>query len=141
MQHAMQRAHDLENIFRIHQHGRIAHHLGQRRNIRRHHRSSVRHGLQRRQPKALIQRREDKDLRLVIENPQHFDRDESQKAHIVLHSAAHHGAPQIRIAGKVVPDDDQLQVGIGLLSFQFVFSAEKASIMRTTFLCGLMLPA
>ena len=75
------------------------------------------HRFQRRQPKALVQRRKDEHFRFVIENPQHFDRDESQKAHIILHAAPHHGSTQVGIAGKIVSDNDQLEIRIRLISF------------------------
>src|SRR5204862_3749280 len=65
----------------------------------------------RRQTEALIQRWEYKNLGVVIEDAQYIDRHEPKKTNIVLHCALDHGAPQVRMLGKLVADDDQLQVG------------------------------
>src|SRR5208283_225575 len=68
------------------------------------------HCLKRREPEALIQRRKHERLCDIVKNTQHLDRNEPKKAHILLHSAANYRAPQSRMAGKVVADDNQLEV-------------------------------
>src|SRR6202050_2431850 len=84
-----------------------------------HYRRPVSHRLQGLQAEPLVQRREDKDLSRIVESAQHLDRNESQEANIVLHSAADHRAPQVRIAGNVVSNNDELQVRKRLVLFQF----------------------
>ncbi len=76
------------------------------------------HRLQRRQAEPFVQRRENKDLGGIVKSAQHFDGHKSQEAHIVLHAAADHRPPQVGIAGNVVSNDDELQIGICLVFFQ-----------------------
>ena len=61
----------------------------------------VRHGFQGRKSEAFIEGRKDKNLGGVIENSQHFNGDEPQEAHIVLHSATNDRAPQVGILREV----------------------------------------
>ena len=90
------------------------------------HRSAVGHGFQRRQAKTFVERRENEDLGGIVKNPQHFDGDETEEAHIILHSAADHGAAQVGMLGKLVADDDQLQVGNFSCFLQFRFQGGKS---------------
>lgn len=43
----------------------------------------------------------------------------------MLHPAAHHGSPQVRIAGQVIADDDEFEIGIRLIALQFRFQRGK----------------
>src|SRR5258708_17548597 len=84
------------------------------------------HCFQRRQSKALIQRRENKNLSLIVKSAQHLDRNESQEAHIVLYSASDYSPPQIGIARYIVSNNDELQVGIRLIFFQLRFQSRES---------------
>src|SRR5260370_36674719 len=77
------------------------------------------HGFKRRQSKAFVQRWEDEHLGGIVENPQHFNRNKSQEAHIIVHSASNDGAAQIGMLRKLVANDDELQVGIEIMFLQF----------------------
>ncbi len=56
--------------------------------------------------------------------------------------AFHESATQVGMLRHLVADDDELQIfELPFLFFNSPFSAAKASMMRTTFLCGLMRPA
>src|SRR5208337_5685816 len=90
--------------------GRVAHHFRKARSVRSDHRSSMGHGFEWRQSKSLVERWKDKNPGDIIKNAQHFDGDESEETHVVLHAAAHHGAAQAGMARKIVPDDDELQI-------------------------------
>src|SRR5271165_886350 len=81
----------------------------------------MRHGFERRQSEALVERRKNKNLRQIVKDAQHFDGDESQKAHVILHAAAHHGAPQVGIAGEIVANNDELEIGKNLVAFELRF--------------------
>src|SRR5258708_26695406 len=84
------------------------------------------HCFQRRQSKALIQRRENKNLSLIVKSAQHLDRNESQEAHIVLYSASDYCPPQIRIARYIVSNNDELQVRVRLIFFQLRFQSRES---------------
>ena len=86
-QHAIQGAHDVEDIFGIDHDCSVADHLRDRRGIAGHNRRGVGHGLQRWQAEAFVERGEDEDLCLVVEDAQDIDGHKSEKAHIVLHPA------------------------------------------------------
>src|SRR5690606_21245579 len=60
----------------IDQDGRLAHHLWQRRNVRRDDRYTGGHGLERREPEAFVKRRKDERRRQTIQHGQHFVADE-----------------------------------------------------------------
>ena len=102
----------------------------------------MRHGFQRRQAEAFIERREDEDLCLVVKDAQHVDGHEAEEAHIVLHAALH----ARRGAGRDACETSSPMMMSFRSSkrpslFSSFFSAANASMMRTTFLCGLMRPA
>ena len=46
---------DVEDVFRVHDHGGVAHHLRQRAQVGGHHRRARGHRLERRQPEALVE--------------------------------------------------------------------------------------
>src|SRR5215472_2931693 len=84
------------------------------------------HSFQGRKPEAFIERRKDKYLCLVVKDPQHFDWNESQKSDFILDAAPHNRAPEIGITREVVPDNDQLQVGVELVFLEFSLERGKS---------------
>src|SRR4029077_14565031 len=85
----------------------------------------MRHGLQGWQSESFVKRRKHKNLGGVVEDPQHFDGDEAEEAHVVLDAAADNSAPQVRVLGNFVADDDQFEAGILALFFQLSFERGK----------------
>ena len=79
----------------------------------------MRHRFQRRQAKSFVERRKEEDVCDVVENPQYLDGHEAEKADVIAYAAANDGAPQIGMAGKIIPNDDQLQIGELVLLLQF----------------------
>src|SRR6202795_5106611 len=77
------------------------------------------------QPKSLVKRWKHKNLGYIIKNAQYFDGHESQKTHVVLHAAAHHGASQPRMTGKIVSDNDELQIRKLLLLLKLALQRRK----------------
>src|SRR5271157_481 len=114
----MEGVRDLENVLWVDHDGGIADHLGDRRGVAGHDRSAVRHGLQWRQPEAFVERWEYEDLGEIVENAQYANRDEAEEANVVLHPALNHGAAQVGMLGKLIADDDELQVGVLAVLFQ-----------------------
>src|SRR6267142_5795210 len=99
------------------------------------------HCFERRQSEAFVERREHKNLGDIVKDAQHFDRNESQETHVVLHAASDHCAPQARMSGRSSPMMISFKSGSCFSFSSSLFNAEKASIVRTTFLCGRMAPA
>src|SRR5260370_32666793 len=119
-QHVANPARDVEHVFGIHQHGGIAYRLRQRADVRSHHRRSRRHGLEWRQSKTFVERWKYEGSRTLVENTQRIKWDEAQKARTVLHAAVNHGSPDGRVAGNLIADDDQPQVGIKRMAGELV---------------------
>src|SRR5208283_363782 len=116
---------DFEHILWIHHQRGVAYYFRQARGVRRHDWRSMSHSFERREPEALVERREHERLCDIVKDAQHFDWNEAEKAHILLHAAAHHCAPQPRMAGKVVADDDQFEVFELLLFSQLALQRRK----------------
>src|ERR1022692_4273203 len=83
------------------------------------------HCFERGQSEALVERGKYKNFGDIIKNSEHFNRHKSEKAHVVLHATSHHGSSQARVTGKVVADDDELQIGELLLFLQFILQRRE----------------
>src|SRR5438093_1465690 len=83
-------------------------------------RCSRRHGLERRQSETFIQRGEHESGRALVKNTQRIKRHEAKKARAVLDAAVNHGPPDGRIAGNLIADNDQAQIGIERVAGELV---------------------
>ena len=92
------------------------------------------HRFQRRKAEAFVQRREDEYLGRIVKHAQHFNRNKTQKAHVILHATTDHCAPQIGMLGKFVADNINFRPGYFASFSSSAFNAEKASMIRTMFL-------
>src|ERR1700745_1185058 len=94
--------HDLEDIFRVYQDGCVPHNLRKGRRSGSDYRSSVCQCIERGEAKALVERGAEENIGYVIKNSEHVDGHKTEETDIVMHAAANHRAPQVRMAGKVV---------------------------------------
>ena len=116
---------DVEDVFRIDVEGSFAQHFRQRRNVRGQHRRAVRHGFQRGQAEAFVERGEGEGSGAGVEHTQGLRRDEAQEAHVVLRAALDDGAAELRVLGELVADDDQFQVAIVRVVTQLVLDQRE----------------
>ena len=103
---------------------------------------SVRHGFERRQAEAFVERREDEDLGGVVEDAEGVNGSKAEKADVVL--ALRCGLTARRRSGcreTSSPMMISLRSAKLVFFFQLGLQRRTALIMRTTFLCGLMRPA
>ena len=101
---------DRVRVVRIDEDRRVADHLGQRRDVRGHDRRAAGHGFERRQPEALVERREHEHRREPVEHRQRLIGHEAEEAHVLVQVVRVDGASQRRVLRDVVADDQQLQV-------------------------------
>ena len=97
---------------------------------------AARHRLERRQAEAFVERGEHEHRRQPIEGGQRLVRHESEEADVLVQLEPVDGAAQRRVLRDLVADDEQLDVLEAAAPDRW-----NASISRSRFLCGLMLPA
>ena len=85
----------------------VADDLRQRRHVRRDHRRARGHRFERRQPEALVERREHEHRRQPIEGRERRVRDVPEEAHVRVQLEPMHQPPQIRVLRDLLADDDE----------------------------------
>ena len=123
-------------LVRIDQHGGVARDLGQRRHVRRHDRRAARHRLERRQAEPFVQRRERRTPRPVGRGPR-ASRPAGSRGSARACAAC---ACARRVAAPGSFEISSPMMSSLRSSNPRCRSRSNASISRTRFLCGLMLP-
>lgn len=77
------------------------------------------HGFERRESETFVERREDENFGGVIKNSKDVDRNETEKANVVLDSGADDGATKIGVLADLVSNDDELEVGVASVFGEF----------------------
>ena len=109
-QDALEGPRDVLRAVRVHEDGRVAHDLGQRRDARGDDRGAAGHGLERRQAEALVEGGEREDRGQTVERGQRVVGDEAEEPHVLAHARRLHAAPQRAVAVDLVADDQELHV-------------------------------
>jgi len=79
----------------------------------------VRHGLERWQSKALVERWKNKNFGGIVKDAKYFYGHEAEEADVVLHSAANDGASKVGMLADFVSDDDELEIGVASVFSEF----------------------
>ena len=121
---------------RIDQHRGIPHDLGQRRDVRRDDRRAAGHRFERRETEPFIEGGKHEHASQPVQDGQRPVGHEPEESDVLVQLVLVHRPAERRVLRDLVADDEQLDV-LEIPAPQHL----EASISRSRFLCGLMLPA
>ena len=109
-QHPPHRVGNRLGLERIDEQCRVADHFGERGHIRGDDGRPARHGLERRQPEAFVERRKHEHAGESIQDRERAIGDEAEEPHVFVQLVPMDGVPQRRVLGDLVADDDELDL-------------------------------